>query len=267
MCLALLAVDVHPRYRLIVGANRDEFHDRPTAPAGPWPDAPRVLAGRDLQAGGTWLGVTTAGRLALVTNYREGRRPPPGAPSRGRLVADFLAGDEAPPAYVSRLAAGDARYPGYNLIVGDAESLLYHSNRGGATRALGPGVYGLSNHLLDTPWAKVARSKAGLFRLLALDGEALISGLFELLADHSRPGDQELPDTGIGLHWERLLAAAFIASESYGTRSSTVALAERTGAITFIEQSFGPRGVPLGRVRHELPAASGSARCTAGRGA
>jgi uncharacterized protein with NRDE domain len=264
MCLALLAVDVHPRYRLIVGANRDEFHDRPTAPAGPWPDAPGVLAGRDLQARGTWLGVTAAGRIALVTNYREGRRPSSGAPSRGRLVADFLTGDEAPPAYVARIAADDTRYPGYNLIVGDAEALLYRSNRGGATRGLGAGVYGLSNHLLDTPWPKVERSKAGLFRLLTRDGEALADGLFELLSDHSRPDDQELPDTGIGLEWERLLAAAFIASESYGTRSSTVVLAERAGSITLIEQSFGPGGVPLGRVRHVLAGGPAAGRRTAG---
>ncbi|MFZ5556757.1 MAG: NRDE family protein [Pseudomonadota bacterium] len=264
MCLALLAVDTHPRYRLIVGANRDEFYDRPTAPAAPWADAPQVLAGRDLQAGGTWLGVTAAGRIALVTNYREGRRPPPGAPSRGRLVADYLRGDERPETYVERIARDDLAYPGYNLIVGDRDALIYHSNRGGETRALGPGVYGLSNHLLDTPWPKVALSKAGLFQLLDRDGEALAAGLLELLADRSRPQDHELPETGIGLEWERLLGSAFIASPTYGTRSSTVLLVARSGEITFVEQTFGAEGVRLGRVSHRLPAPAPPARSAAG---
>ncbi len=260
MCLALLAVDIHPRYRLVVAANRDEFYDRPTTPASRWDDAPQVLAGRDLQAGGTWLGVTAAGRVALVTNYREGRRPPPGAPSRGRLVAEYLLGEETPGAYVERVAARDAEYPGYNLIAGDRDGLVYHSNRGGETRALGAGVYGLSNHLLDTPWPKVERSKAGLFRLLESDGAPLLDGLLDLLADHARPADHELPDTGIGLEWERLLGSAFIASGTYGTRSSSVVLVERDGSITFVEQTFGPGGERLGRARHEIAGVSSAAR-------
>jgi uncharacterized protein with NRDE domain len=259
VCLALLAVDIHPRYRLIIGANRDEFYDRPTAPAARWDDAPEVLAGRDLKAGGTWLGVTAAGRMGLVTNYREGQRPPAGAPSRGRLVADFLTGDEAPQRYVQRIAAAAAGYPGYNLILGDASTLVYQSNRGGAPRVLDAGVYGLSNHLLDTPWPKVARSKAGLTRLLERDGEALAEGLLELLADHCRPADDELPDTGVGLDWERLLGSAFIASETYGTRSSSVVLVERAGPVTFVEQAYGPNGARLERVQHRLAADSAPA--------
>ena len=260
MCLALLALDTHPRYRVIVAANRDEFYDRPTAPAAPWDDAPEVLAGRDPQAGGTWLGVTASGRIALVTNYREGRRPPPGAPSRGGLVADYLRGDETPGEYLGRIVAHDAAYPGYNLIVGSRDTLIYHSNRGGETRTLAAGVYGLSNHLLDTPWPKVARSKAGLFRLLDRDGEPLIDGLLDLLADHSQPADHDLPDTGIGLEWERLLGSAFIASDTYGTRSSTVLLVERGGTVTFVERTFGPGGVRVGTVRHAMAGSSPPAR-------
>lgn len=170
-------------------------------------------------------------------------------------MAEYLLGEEAPGAYVERVAARDADYPGYNLIAGDRDGLVYHSNRSGETRALGTGVYGLSNHLLDTPWPKVERSKAGLLRLLERDGAPLLDGLLDLLADHARPADHELPDTGIGLEWERLLAAAFIASESYGTRSSSVLLLARDGAVIFVEQAFGRGGERLGRVRHEIAAA------------
>lgn len=252
MCLALLALETHPRYRLIVAANRDEFYHRPTAPAAFWPDHPQVLAGRDLAEGGTWLGVTRSGRFALVTNYREGGARRDGIPSRGRLVSDFLTGDEAPEIYALRIATQAHTYNGYNLIVGDRTMVVYQSNRVEGIRRLTEGVYGLSNHLLDTPWPKVRRSKETLFKLLELAGPALMEGLFRMLADHSRPGDPELPETGIGLAWERLLSAAFVASDSYGTRSSTVLLVGRDGTVQFVERSFGPRGAPDGQVTYEF---------------
>lgn len=252
MCLALLAYDTHPRYRLILAANRDEVYRRPSEVAGFWRDDPRILAGRDLEQGGTWLGVTLKGRFAFLTNYRQPGADRPDAKSRGVLVSDFLRGSEAPEAYLARVSRDDADYNGYNLIAGEGESVCYHSNRGGEIRELGAGVYGLSNHLLDTPWPKVKRGKETLFGLLERDGPPLIDGLFEMLGDHSRPEDAHLPDTGIGLEWERLLSAAFITSADYGTRSSAVVLIGRDGSMTFIEQSFRPGGVPGERVRHEF---------------
>ncbi|MEW5708972.1 NRDE family protein [Pelomicrobium sp. G1] len=252
MCLALLALHTHPRYRLIVAANRDEFYDRSTAPAAFWPDHPQVLAGRDLAEGGTWLGITRTGRFALVTNYREGGARREGAPSRGRLVSDFLTGAEAPEAYARQVASRAGEYNGYNLIVGDGAAVVYQSNRAEGIRRLTEGVYGLSNHLLDTPWPKVRRSKETLFGLLEQEGPALLEGLFRMLADHSRPGDGELPETGIGLEWERLLSAAFIASDTYGTRSSSVVLVGRDGTVQFVERSFGPRGATGSQVAYEF---------------
>ncbi|WP_333840157.1 NRDE family protein [Pelomicrobium sp.] len=250
MCLALLALHTHPRYRLILAANRDEFYDRPTAPAAFWSDHPQILAGRDLAEGGTWLGITRTGRFALVTNYREGGARREAAPSRGRLVSDFLIGAEAPERYATRLAARAHEYNGYNLIVGDGATVVYQSNRAEGMRRLMDGVYGLSNHLLDTPWPKVRRSKETLFGLLEQEGSALLEGLFQMLADHSRPGDGELPETGIGLEWERLLSAAFIASDTYGTRSSTVLLVAQDGTVQFVERSFGRNGTPGSQVSY-----------------
>lgn len=252
MCLALLACNTHPRYRLIIAANRDEFYRRPTAPAAFWAEAPEVLAGRDLEKGGTWLGVTTSGRFALVTNFREGGSNRGNARSRGELVSGFLIGAEPPHSYATRRAKEDAEYNGYNLIVGDTQALVYHSNRTHETRGLVDGIYGLSNHLLDTPWPKVRRSKETLWGLLELEGGKLVTGLFDMLADHSRPGDEHLPDTGIGMAWERLLSSAFIASDDYGTRSSTVVLMDRDGGGTFIERTFGPNGIAEGEVSYRF---------------
>ncbi|MBI2311913.1 MAG: NRDE family protein [Betaproteobacteria bacterium] len=250
MCLALLAIDTHPRYRLMLAANRDEFYRRPSEVAEFWEDAPDVVGGRDLDKGGTWLGVTLNGRFALITNYREGGANRADAKSRGVLVSDFLRAAETPKDFLNRITADDPEYNGYNLIVGDRDAIWYHSNRTGEIRELKAGVYGLSNDLLDTPWPKVKRGKETLFGLLEQDGEPLTAGLFDMLADHSRPEDAHLPETGVGLEWERLLSAAFIASEDYGTRSSTVVLVARDGAVTFIEQSFGQGGGPGERVSH-----------------
>lgn len=250
MCLALFAHDVHPRYGLVLAANRDEFYRRPTGPAAFWPDAPQVLAGRDREQGGTWLGYTRGGRIALLTNYREGGAQRADAHSRGLLVSGWLTGEDAAPDFLEAARARDAEYNGYNLIAGDREALWYHSNRSGEIRRLEPGLYGLSNHLLDTPWPKVERSKSALAELLGRVGEALVEGLFAMLGDHSRPGDHELPDTGIGLEWERLLSAAFITSPDYGTRCATVLLVDRDGRVTFVERGFGPGGQPSGEARH-----------------
>lgn len=238
MCLILMAWQVHPDYPLVVAANRDEFFSRRTAAADFWGDAPDVLAGRDLEAGGTWLGVTRAGRFAALTNFRDPARNKTGAPSRGELVSRFLSGRQSPLEYLAELEAVAAAHNGFNLLFGDMESLWCFSNCGEGEQAFAPGIYGLSNHLLDTPWPKVARGKSALkAALLALPDEA---PLFALLRDDSVAPDENLPRTGVSLEWERLLSAAFISSPSYGTRSATVLLRDASGRVRFIEQGFLP---------------------------
>jgi len=246
MCLILLAWQAHPDYPLVVAANRDEFFVRPSAPAAFWPQAPEVLAGRDLEAGGTWLGISRQQRFSALTNYREGGKQRPGAPSRGALVADFLAGDADPEDYLAALAARGADYNGFNLFVGDGQRLAYYSNRGDSPRWLAPGIYGLSNHLLDTPWPKLAAAKAAFAKALA-DLPAC-DEFFELLADREIVPDTHLPETGVPLEWERILSAVFVNSPDYGTRASTLLTTHRTGVVTLIERSFGVGAAPLGEV-------------------
>jgi uncharacterized protein with NRDE domain len=251
MCLVLIALDSHADYPLIVAANRDEFYDRPTAPAAFWTDAPSVLAGRDLKAGGTWLGIDRRGRLAAVTNYRQGERERPAPRSRGHLVSDFLTTETGALEYMERVRGDAGFYNGFNLIASDGGGLLYYSNREDRVRTLVPGVYGLSNHLLDTPWPKVASTKTAFDALLNGGASDLTADLFTLLSDRSRPADDLLPSTGIGREWERLLSSAFIASDDYGTRSSTVVLVGH-GGIVFVERTFGPRGIPGAQARFEF---------------
>ncbi len=240
MCLILLAWKAHPRFPLVVAANRDEFFARPTASAGFWDDASQVLAGRDLEASGTWLGITRAGRFAALTNYRDPARNDSRAPSRGALVARFLTGDETPAAFERMLAAEGPRYNGFNLVFGECAAaraqLRYFSNCGDRLRTLAGGIYGLSNHLLDTPWPKVSAGKSALARALsALPAQA---PLFELLRDEHTYPDDALPRTGVSQEWERLLSASFIRSPDYGTRSSTVLIVNDQGEARFIEQTF-----------------------------
>jgi uncharacterized protein with NRDE domain len=252
MCLVLIVLDSHPDYRLIVAANRDEFYDRPTVSAAFWADAPSVLAGRDLRAGGTWLGVDRSGRFAAVTNYRQGEREPATGHSRGHLVSDFLTTRTDPRAYIERVKSEAGLYNGFNLLAGDTRELPYFSNREGVARTLSPGVYGLSNHLLDTAWPKVTSGKEALRALVRKGPPELIADLFVLLSDRDRPAEDLLPQTGISRDWERLLSSAFIASGEYGTRSSTVVLFGRDGRAIFAERSFGPRGLSSGKIRHEF---------------
>ncbi len=242
MCLIALAVDTHPAYRLVVAANRDEFYARPTAPAAWWADAPDVLAGRDLREGGTWMGVTRAGRFAAVTNSRDpGLAQRENAPSRGALVADFLRGSADAESYAADLAGRAARYNGFNLLVGDEGGLFYLSNRGEGVRRLEPGVYGLSNALLDTPWPKVLRAREAVADALArARGDGWESGLWEMLADRVIAADDALPDTGVGAERERLLSPPFIRTDVYGTRASTVLTIARDGEVRFVERSAAP---------------------------
>ncbi|MGH7527556.1 MAG: NRDE family protein, partial [Gemmatimonadales bacterium] len=233
-------------------ANRDEFYDRPSATAAWWTDAPSILAGRDLKAGGSWLGIDRRGRFAAVTNYRQGQRELPALRSRGHLVSSFLTTGIDPGAHIERVRTDTALYNGFNLIAGDTRQLFYFSNREGGARELAPGIYGLSNHLLDTAWPKVTSAKNTLNALLADDATGLVDGLFALLSDRNRPADRLLPQTGVSREWERLLSSAFIATSDYGTRSSTVVLVGHNGGIVFVERNFSSGGAPAEQVRHEF---------------
>ncbi len=237
MCLILLAWQAHPEYPLILAANRDEFYDRPTAAADFWAERPDILGGRDLQDRGTWLGVTRQGRWAALTNFRDPAAIRPGRPSRGWLVRDFLEGSESPKTCVERLAPRVPEYNPFNLFLGDPDSLFYLSSKG-PSGAVPPGFHGLSNALLDTPWPKIRRGRDAFRRLLEGNPEPDPEALFRLLADMERAPDGDLPETGIGLDWERILSPLFISSPTYGTRSSTVLMTDRRGGITFIERSF-----------------------------
>lgn len=237
MCLILLSYRMHDRYPFILAANRDEFYERPSAPVSLWDDAPGVIAGKDLKSGGTWLGISKKGRLAAVTNYRDPASFRGDAPSRGWLVRDFLCSRDEPLSYVEGIAAKKDRYNGFSLILGDLSHLFYFSNRGNM-RELSPGLYALSNRLLDTPWPKTERGKKALKSLLSKTRNPLPEDIFGILSDRSKPDDIELPDTGIGLEWERILSPIFITSPKYGTRSSSVIMIDKRNRVMFIERAF-----------------------------
>lgn len=241
MCLIVFAYDHHPEYQLIFAANRDEFYNRPTAAADFWEEHPEVLAGRDLKAGGTWMGVTRVGRWAAVTNFRAAGEQVEDAPSRGALVRSYLRGDQEPQEFMEEMAPKADRYNGFNLFTGDLQELWYLSNRNGTPETVTPGIHGISNHLLDTPWPKVERAKRLLEERLDA-GDVTPESLLELLADRRSVPDEELPDTGVPIEWERTLSSVFITSPSYGTRSSTVLLISRSGEVTFVERSYEAEG-------------------------
>lgn len=247
MCLIAFAWKVHPDHPLIVAANRDEFHERPADSVHWWPGMPGILAGRDRRAGGTWMGVHRRGRFAAVTNLRTSDAPD-GTRSRGTLVTDFLAGDEPPQACAERVFHTRHQWSPFNLLVGDGQSLWYAGSHSDGPMAISPGVHCLSNHLLNTPWPKVARSCERLQKAIQTDG--LESSLFEMLADTLPAPDETLPDTGVGLETERILSPPFIITPRYGTRCSTVLM---TGPRTrMIERRFNPAGQSAGQICHEF---------------
>lgn len=254
MCLIVFAHDCHPNYRLVLAANRDEYYDRPTAPAAFWPEDEDVIAGRDLLLGGTWLGLNRTGRLAAVTNYRDPSRHLLKARSRGELVRDFLLGAISPEAYLGEINKKSRLYNGFSLLVGDGASLWYYSNVEKIPRRLQPGIHGLSNHLLDTPWPKVERAKESLAAALAGD-YIEPARLFVLLADETSAPDDKLPQTGVGLTWERILSPVFIKSPTYGTRSSTVLLIDRANRVSFTERTFIPGSEAWQEVSFEVTVA------------
>ena len=246
MCLILVAWRVHPDYPLVVAANRDEFFARPAAEAAWWKDAKDVFAGRDLEAGGTWLGLGRDGRFAGLTNFRDPPRNRNDAPSRGALVADFLTGNESTAAALARLQAQGPRYNAFNLFVSDGDSLGIYESASGSARILEPDIYALSNHLLDTPWPKVTAGKSRLARALrALPDD---TPLRELLRDDRPAPDAALPRTGVSLAWERMLSSAFIRAPGYGTRCSTVITRDRHGWMHVTESTWSDVGLEAGRV-------------------
>lgn len=246
MCVILFALGCHPRFRLIVAANRDEAYARPALPAAFWVDQPHVFGGRDLEHGGTWLGVATTGRFAAITNYRQGRSLDGAAQSRGDLTREYLTGTHEPLEYMRRAEEDRAQYRGYSFIAGSADALYFYSNRGNAVQTISPGVHGLSNRLLDEPWPKVQKGVATMTGLLHSSESEISESLFELLRDRTPAPDDLLPSTGIELERERALSAAFIAGDTYGTRASTVVLVDRDGRVLFAEHTFGPGGVATG---------------------
>ena len=248
MCVLFFAWRAHPPYRLVLASNRDEFHDRQASAAHFWEDQPELIAGRDLEAGGTWLGATRSGRFCVLTNVRDLRALRANAPSRGGIVRDFLLSDAAPEAFLRDLDA--TPYNPFNLLASDGETLGFLHSQDGAPRLLPPGLYGLSNGALDEPWPKVVRGRAGFEALL--EGEKTIDHevLVRLMRDTSGAPDEELPDTGVGLARERQLAPLFIADAEYGTRATTVlTLTDDGGQLT--ERTYGPGGEVWRTVHHE----------------
>ncbi|MEE4144675.1 MAG: NRDE family protein [Halieaceae bacterium] len=250
MCLLIFAHQADPRYRLVLAANRDEFHARPTAPSTFWPEHPDLLAGRDLEQGGTWMGITRTGRFAAITNYRDPARTSPAPRSRGELPLDYLSGDMDPQSYLLGLRERTREYAGFNLLVGDADSLWYLTNSlapgTSAPQCLQPGIYGLSNARLNTPWPKVVLGKARLRALLENDG--LDHDALTGVVDSRQLADlQDLQRQGLGNDMDQILSAQFITAGSYGTRSSTTVWSDREGFVRWRESSFDARGELTGR--------------------
>lgn len=249
MCLILIAWQAHPAYPVVLAANRDEFQSRPAAPAHWWRE-PQLLAGRDLAAGGTWLGVTEQGRFAVLTNYRDPSQQRADAPSRGGLVTQTLAAAVSIEEQLRLLQSASGAYNGFNLLFGDARHLAIYESVPARGRVLAPGVYGLSNHLLDTPWPKVASAKAALAGALTQlpDREPLL----QLLRDEAQADESQLPRTGLSQEWERLLSSAFIRAPGYGTRCSTILLIDARGRASFSEWTWNEIGQQAGRVDYNF---------------
>lgn len=237
MCLIFISLQNHPTYKLVVAANRDEFYQRKTAAASFWSDHPNILGGRDLEASGTWMAMDTGGKISMVTNYRDPLNINPKAPSRGQLVSDYLLNGSAPNEYLKSVDQNGKTYNGFNLIVGSGDELYYYSNYKGAIEKIQPGLHGLSNHLLDTPWPKVEQGRKKMKDILA-STDIDPTKLFDLLYDDRTAPDEKLPDTGVGLERERMLSSMFIKSPNYGTRCSTVVMIDQANNVYFSERVY-----------------------------
>lgn len=249
MCLIVFSWQPTSHQPLLLLANRDEMHARPSAALAQWSDQPSIYAGRDLEAGGTWLGITEQGRFAALTNIRD-MSLPLGSQSRGALVSDYLASQQTPHAYLQQVATQLSQYSGFNLLVGDLQSIWYLSSTQPRPIRLTPGVYGLCNGSLDTPWPKLVRARSAFAERL----QASEQSLFELMQDQQRAADDQLPDTGVGLPMERMLSSLFIHGETYGTRATSLLRRFADGTTSLIERSYTVNGRYLGRAQVELPA-------------
>lgn len=248
MCLLVLAWQAHPRYPLIVAANRDEFHDRPAQPLAKWDGPTEIYGGRDLRAGGAWLAIDRRRRFGVITNFREVQRPEPGAPSRGNLIPSYLSQDPGSGEFLASLKPDSSSFAGFNLLLSDEQSLWYASNRiEGFARRLEPGIHGLSNQFLDTPWPKLLRVRRRFATWLEHSVFSNSSELFEMLADTTPAGsDDELPHTGLDMEWERTLSSPFVLDPRYGTRCSTIVMMETSGSMLIAERRFDREGRATG---------------------
>lgn len=248
MCLAVFAVNALKDWPLVIVANRDEYHERPTAPLDVWSDHSNILAGRDLRASGTWLGVNRQGRIGLLTNVREPGKNNPDAVSRGQIIERYLEGQDAADAYLSTLATENDRYNGFNLLLFEHESAWFMSNRehhrdhAVPFTKLSRGVFGLSNASLDTSWPKLTRTRKAVKKSLHCATSPSIEVLFDIFADQTRASDEDLPRTGLPLEREQSLSSPFIVDPVYGTRSTSILLKDHFGHIQFLERSFNPQG-------------------------
>ncbi|MDN4608795.1 NRDE family protein [Sporosarcina highlanderae] len=238
MCLINFHYQEHPIYKLIVAANRDEFYQRPTAPAHFWEDKPHLLAGRDLSQHGTWLGITKNGRFAALTNFRDHSEQKKDFRSRGEIVTGYLDSTASPDEFLKYLQQKRLEYAGFNVIVGTADELFYYSNIENEVKKISPGTHGLCNHFLNTPWPKVVKGKMGVQEIVEQNRVIQTDELFDVLQDAEPFPDEQLPDTGVGAQLERALSSLFIKSEGYGTRSSTVLLIDMENNVTFVERIY-----------------------------
>ncbi|GAB3061239.1 NRDE family protein [Virgibacillus ainsalahensis] len=251
MCLINFQINSHPNYKFIVAANRDEFYERPTAPAAFWEDHPTILAGRDLMQMGTWLGITKQGRFAALTNYRDPKHMKTGNLSRGEIVKNYLANDISPEGFLENLRKNQANYVGFNIIAGNPDQLFHYHNVKNQISEIPAGTHGLSNDSLNTPWPKVVKGKRNLQEYVMKHEKLDIDKLFEIVSDAEEAQDEDLPETGVDLDLERKLSPLFIKTPGYGTRSSTVLLVDRSNNVTFVERSY-EKGEFTGENRFEF---------------
>ena len=243
MCILFIAVNQHRDYPLIIAANRDEFTDRPTRSSGFWNEHPGLLAGKDLKAGGTWMGINTQGKVAALTNVRDPQKIDPDARSRGELVTDFLTDDSiGNQTYFDKLSSTKDRYNGYNLLFGHWRDLWVYNNHKGSLDKLKDGVYGLSNDDLNSPWPKINKGMLALEDYCHTDESLDSDHLFDLLRDKTQAQDKYLPQTGVPIEWERKLSSIFISAQGYATRSSTLLLIDQQGQVSWEEHSYDPDG-------------------------
>lgn len=237
MCLLVFSFNSHKDYKLILAENRDEFYNRKSIPANFWENNPNILAGYDLKSSGTWLGINKNGKFSTITNYRNPFLSFSISKSRGELVKNFLYNSSSPEEYIEEIKKDDDNYKGYNIILYDLKNLFYYSNKGKSIK-LNSGIYGLSNHLLDTKWPKVKRSKRMFRKILNDNNNDLVNSLFNILNDNYYPWWFLLPNTGVGKKWEKILSPIFVKSKDYGTISSTVLLIDKKNNVTFVEKTY-----------------------------